>query len=331
MTLNTLPRLCTRKTPAHFALMSLLALAPIVSGCASGQMVVDPPAPTGADRSQPWITPASPAAGVQLRVFESVAASGPVSYHVYLPEGYTADPQRRYPVLYWLHGTQAGIGGIGPLSAFFGEAMRSERIPPMLVVFPNGMAESMWTNSKDGRVPMETVVVDDLVNHIDATFRTIARREGRILEGFSMGGMGAGRLGFRYHTRFGFVSMLGAGPLDQDFQGPRAQANPAERARILSNVWGNDLNYYRSEGPAALATVHRDALLRVGVRLRIAAGERDFVIPDLEQFRAHLSALDIPHEFIVVPGVGHQPLPLLSGMPEASWAFYREVATTQSP
>jgi S-formylglutathione hydrolase FrmB len=226
-----------------------------------------------------------------------------------------------------LHGTGGGIGGIPPLAAYFANAIASGSIPPLLVVFPNGLAESMWTNAKDGQVPMETVVVRDLVDHVDTVFRTHARREGRILEGFSMGGMGAGRLGFRHHARFGAVSMLGAGPLDPDFMGPRAQANPTERARIFQNVWGSDLAYYRSESPTGLATLHQSVLRQTpqagGVRIRIALGTQDFALPDNRVFHEHLTALGIAHDFILVPGVGHQALPLLNALGEAGWLFYR--------
>jgi enterochelin esterase-like enzyme len=308
---------------ASAAMVLLLLLA----GCSSAPTALPdvPPEPILPDPSLPWVTSAVQATGVQRVIFESPTVGAPVSYHIYLPPAYATDPTRRFPVLFWLHGTGGGLGGIGPISAFFAEGMARGDIPPTLLVFPNGLAESMWTNAKDGRVPMETVVVRDLLNHVDATFRTVARRDGRILEGFSMGGRGAGRLGFRYPELFATISMLGAGPLDADFMGPRAQSNPVERARIFQAVWGNDLAYYRADGPAAIATVQQ-ALLRgeMRLRIRIAVGDDDFVLADNRDLTAHLNALQITHDFIVVPGVGHQTLPLLAGLGEDGWAFYRE-------
>jgi hypothetical protein len=50
----------------------------------------------------------------------------------------------------------------------------------------------------------------------------------------------------------------------------------------------------------------------------------DSVLEDNEVFAAHLTALRIAHTFVVVPGVGHQTLPLLEGLGEDGWAFYRE-------
>jgi S-formylglutathione hydrolase FrmB len=305
--------------------MALSALSLVAYSSAPTGFPEVPSEPIQPDRSLPWVTPAVSAPGVRHVVFESTTVGAPVSYHIYLPDAYAADPERRFPVLYWLHGTGGGLGGIGPISAFFAEGIAAGKVPPFLVIFPNGLAESMWTNSRDGRVPMETVVVRDLLSHVDATFRTDARREGRILEGFSMGGRGAGRLGFRFPELFATVSMLGAGPLDADFMGPRAQANPGERARIFEAVWGNDLDYYRADGPTALATQHQEVLRGpMAPRLRLALGAMDFVREDNEAFAVHLDALRIPHAFIVIPGVGHQALPLLAGLGEEGWAFYRE-------
>ena len=39
------------------------------------------------------------------------------------------------------------------------------------------------------------VFIDELIPHIDATYRTVAERGGRGLEGFSQGGRGTVRLG----------------------------------------------------------------------------------------------------------------------------------------
>jgi S-formylglutathione hydrolase FrmB len=313
------------------ALALTVALTPAAMGitaCSSaptGLSDADPETPGGADRSLPWVTPSVQAAGIQRVIFESEAVGAPVSYHIFLPEAYLANPEKSFPVLYWLHGTGGGLGGIGPISAFLAAGMVSGKTPPFLVVFPNGLTESMWTNSHDGRIPMETVVVRDLLNHVDATFRTVARREGRILEGFSMGGRGAGRLGFRYPELFAAVSMLGAGPLDPDFMGPRAQLNPEERARIFQTVWGGDIEKYRADGPEALATLHQETLRgERSIRLRIALGALDFVLADNQALTGHLTSLGIPHALFVIPGVGHQTLPLLQGLGDAGWRFYRE-------
>ena len=269
-----------------------------------------------------WTTPAIKAERVQYQTFDSAAVQSRVSYHVYLPEAYEKEKDRRLPVLYWLHGTGGGLAGIKPLSEFFDEAIRNEKIPPMLVVFPNGLASSMWCDSKDGRVPMETVLISELIPHIDTTFRTVANRDGRILEGFSMGGYGAGRLGFIHSDMFGTISILAGGPMDLDFQGPRAKSNPAERERILKDTFGNDLDYFRSQSPLTVAEKNANAVSNTSM-IRVAVGDRDYTADLNRAYSEHLKRLKFDHEFIVVPGVAHDTMLLLKGLGEANWDFYR--------
>ena len=59
---------------------------------------------------------------------------------------------------------------------------------------------------------METIILKELVPHIDETYRTLASRQGRLIEGFSMGGYGAARLAFKHHEIFGAASILARGP-----------------------------------------------------------------------------------------------------------------------
>ena len=276
-----------------------------------------------APRRAGWVTPAVRAPGVTQHTFPSAAARTAVSFHVYTPESYERQPARRFPVLYWLHGTGGGLAGVAPLAAWFDAAIRAGKLPPVLVVFPNGLATSMWCDAKDGSVPMETVVVRELVPHVDATFRTIARREGRIVEGFSMGGYGAARLGFKFPDVFGAVSCLAGGPLDLEFAGPRTKANPAERAHILRTTFGGDLDYFRAQSPFTIVAENA-AAVRGRVRVRQAVGERDFTAALNREFSVHLEKHRIAHAFTVVPGVGHEPLALLQGLGEENWRFYRD-------
>lgn len=271
-----------------------------------------------------FVTPVVRAPHVEFHTFESKAARAKVSYHLYTPEAYDLEKERRFPVLYWLHGSGGGLAGIAPVSAWFDAAIREGKIPPMLVVFPNGLASSMWCDSKDGAVPMETIVIEELLPHIDATFRTVAKREGRIIEGFSMGGYGAARLGFKYPHLFGAVSVLAGGPLDLDFAGPRATGNPAERERILKDTFGGDLDYYRAQHPITVAEQQADAV-RGKVRVRMAVGARDNTEPLNRAYSEHLKKLNIAHTFTIVPDGGHDTLALFEGLGEANWKFYRAV------
>lgn len=304
----------------HLTLFVITAVIPTL--CCLAQGSAQPPPPTGAMHG--WVTPAVTAPGVQRVVFDSAAAGEPVSYHVYTPPEYHTDPERRFPVLYWLHGSGGGLGGVRPLAAHFDSAMRAGKIPPMLVVFVNGLPHSLWVDSKDGRTPVETVVVRELVPHVDTHFRTIAAREGRIVEGFSMGGYGAARFGLKFHDMFGAASILAGGPFHPDFtHTPRV--GPRNREQILQAVFGGDHEYYRALSPWRLAKEHADAV-RDTTRLRVVVGELDESAGLSRDFSARLTSLGIPHTFAQVPGVGHQTMPLFFALGEDNWEFYRTAA-----
>jgi enterochelin esterase-like enzyme len=274
--------------------------------------------------SAQWTTPPVSAPGVEYRLFQSAAAGATVSFHVFLPPAYAAEPARRFPVLYWLHGSGNPTAPIAQLTSFYGSAMAQGRIPPMIVVFPNGMDYSMWCDSKDGHVPMETVVLDDLIPHVDATFRTIAQRSGRILDGFSMGGAGSGRLGFRRPDLFAGVSMLGAGPVQTDFmdEPDGSTTTPEQRAAIYEMVWGSDPAYYTSQNPRTIVAARAEAVIAAQVRVRQGIGSLDALLPMNQELDALLTSLAIPHSFTVVPGVDHLAPAVLSALGQANWDFY---------
>jgi enterochelin esterase-like enzyme len=306
--------------PIKFSALILIAIA--LSACAPAtptRATIAPPSPSKTNSE--WITAAVRAPRLQYRTFASAAIKSDVSYHIYTPEIYDTETQKRFPVLYWLHGSGGGLAGLPTLVSFFDAAMRAGKLPPILIVFPNGHTESMWCDSKDGSVPMETVVIKELLPHIDATFRTRATRNARLIEGFSMGGYGAARLGMKYPELFGAISMLGAGPLQPEFTADNGPAfNAQARVKILEIVYGNDQNYFRAASPWVIAEQNRAAVSQT--RIRQAVGDRDAMLAYNREFDARLIALNIPHQFIVVPGIDHAPGKLLNAL---GTDFYREV------
>jgi enterochelin esterase-like enzyme len=203
----------------------------------------------------------------------------------------------------------------------FDLAIRDKGVPPMIVVFVNGLPRRLWTNSKDGRAPIETVFIEELIPNVDKTMRTIPRREGRVLEGFSMGGYGAARIGFRHPEMFCGISILAAGPLDPEFEGPRATGNPL-RDQILEDVCEGDMDYFKATHPWTLAESGAEFLRKPGTIIRQAVGSKDFSFYLSRRFHEHLDALKIPHEFHVVEDVGHQTPALMAGL--ANGEFYRK-------
>jgi S-formylglutathione hydrolase FrmB len=60
-----------------------------------------------------------------------------------------------------------------------------------------------WAESSEGQKnAWEDMIIKDLIGHVDANYRTIASREGRAINGLSMGGYGALTLGLRHPEMF---------------------------------------------------------------------------------------------------------------------------------
>jgi endo-1,4-beta-xylanase len=80
--------------------------------------------------------------------------------------------------------------------------MKSGAVPPILLAFPNGGLTTWYADSPDGSLPIETTIIRELIPHVDATYRTLATREGRAIAGMSMGGFGALVLGMKHSGLF---------------------------------------------------------------------------------------------------------------------------------
>lgn len=116
---------------------------------------------------------------------------------VVLPPGYGSDPERRYPVVYYLHGF--AIDGRNFYNFMrVPEAVNNNaaRGAEFIVVVPDTLTRlggSMYSSSVTTG-DFEAFIARDLVSYIDGHYRTIPTREGRGLVGHSMGGYGTWKI-----------------------------------------------------------------------------------------------------------------------------------------
>jgi enterochelin esterase-like enzyme len=149
-----------------------------------------------------------------------------------------------------------------------------------------------------------------LIPQVDRTYRTLARREGRVIEGFSMGGYGAGHLGFKYPELFGTVAVDAGALLD-----PTPANIPQEGP--LFGVFGHDAQRRVAEHPRELARQNAEKL-RGRTHIRIGCGSLDNLLPRNEDLHERLTQLGLAHEYIVAPGVAHN-----------SALYYQKLGTNQ--
>ena len=143
---------------------------------------------------------------VITREFDSKALSRKWSYNVYLPDGYESSTLR-YPVLYLLHGNSGTLNDWtvqGRIQPTADELMMSGQIPPAIIVMPD--AGSTWYI--DRKENMETAFLQDLMPDVEAQFRTITARHGRVIGGLSMGGYGSLRFVLKHPEKFAAAALL---------------------------------------------------------------------------------------------------------------------------
>ena len=308
-------------TRATSVLMVILVAGLVVPARAQA-----PPSPARiAELSEQWVDPVTDAPpGTAYHLFETASRGKGTkgSYLIYLPPGYEKDPARRYPVIYWLHGgfgnARQGEWAVASLD----RGMRAGLAPEAIVVLVQALPVGWYVNSKDGRRPIENVVIKDLIPHVDATYRTIARREGRGIEGMSMGGYGALHLGMKHPGLFGAISSVAPAIL-QDLKD-----EPKERTY---DTFGDDEAYYDANGPWTLARENADALRR-GCTIRLLSGDEDARLRSaITGFHELLTQLRIPHRVSAVKGAGHDYKAIVSGLGDEGFAFWREAFSGAAP
>jgi S-formylglutathione hydrolase len=145
---------------------------------------------------------------------------------IYLPPGYDANRNQRYPVVYLLHGylltdqywTGTGVSAPGVnipganVPAAMDSVIARGEAKPMIVVMPNAYsvyAGSMYSSSVTTG-DWETYIAEDLVAYMDSHYRTIPDRLSRGLAGHSMGGYGTIRIGMKRPDVFSSLYVMSA-------------------------------------------------------------------------------------------------------------------------
>jgi enterochelin esterase-like enzyme len=234
------------------------------------------PTPTSTLTPAPTSTP-TPArtettSQLERHTYFSQTAGGEQSYRIHLPPGYDQS-DRRYPVLYLLHGwpyDEAHWDSLGADEAA-DAGIATGILPPFIIVLPRG-SERLYVNTSGGDRSFEGQLVNDLIPHVDATYRTWASREGRAIGGMSRGGVWALEIGFLHPDLFAAVGA----------HSPALSVNLAPPPYDPFNLLGEP-------GVTAL-------------RIYLDAGDADWARESTQALHEALAGRGIAHEFVVHPG-----------------------------
>lgn len=163
--------------------------------------------------------------------YYSDAIGQDMEYLIYLPKDYfTAKGDRYYPTLYLLHqfsSTHYSYMGDG-IDKKMEDAINEGMFDQMIVVIPNSDGMSWWKGK------WENMVLNDLIPHIDANYRTIDDARYRFTSGCSMGGLGASTVALTNPDYFsGMAGFYGA----YDYGGWFGKVDPIKLLRTESDEY----------------------------------------------------------------------------------------------
>ena len=158
-----------------------------------------------------------PHGSVQYRTYRSSESKAFRSVAIYVPPDYDRYPDRRFPVLYLLHGggdSEEGWVRLGRAPEIEENLLAEHKTVPMLIVMPYGDipgdATALSAIEAFGRE-----LFGDVFPIVEKNYRVEANRENRAIAGFSMGAGQSFTLGLRNPDKFAWVGEFSAGAFGQ--------------------------------------------------------------------------------------------------------------------
>jgi len=212
---------------------------------------------------------------------------------VFLPPGYAQDPLRRYPVIYLLHGFPGNPESyikVGRVWVAEDVLVAQGRMSPMIQVMPFGstsmLRDQEWANGVGPASGWETFVAQDVVDAIDARYRTIASGRGRAIAGLSEGAYGALNIGIHHAGEFDVI---------ESWSG-YVWADHSVR------IFGPDPRVRDYNSPMLSVSGAAPVLRRHHTFIWFYVGTTDKLLWENEQFAGELGRLGIAHRFFVSSG-----------------------------
>ncbi len=248
------------------------------------------------DRDGPWVNPPSTLPPrLRHHVVYSTLLERPVGYSLYLPPIPAKPPTNGWPVVYHLHGRDEDEGRHLETTGYLDVALRLGETQPFAWVWLYGGRGSWFMDSAEGRVPTESVLLEEVIPQIEARWNLGGSPARRAVDGWGMGGFGAARYAAHH------AAIFGAAVIHNPVL-PTLASLPSRFPDAWMSVFNTNPTFFSQTEPFRLLTQHADAL-RPLIRFRIVAGERSPSLVDARRLRDHLQELRLTTEFEEVQGV----------------------------
>ncbi len=239
-----------------------------------------------------------------------------IYFDVYFPPSYFTNENKKFPVIYQLHGAnQHYSSDVKATTTFFENVWKKGIWEEAIFVFPDGKGTSMWSNSFDGKINVETNIIQEIIPYIDKTFRTKNNVKSRFIQGFSMGGFGAMKLIGKYPNLFSKA---------MSFDGALHSWNTFSRMRYRINSYMFDSNktyYDETANPRALLALNVKKFTDQK-RLFICYGSMPIIEKLKNTFVKFLDENNIKYEVAKQLNAGHRLKTILKKLGTEAFRFY---------
>lgn len=221
------------------------------------------------------------------------------------PESY-GKSDKKYPTLYLLHGGGGAFQDWHKNVTEQGLVNRMANEYDLIIVTPGvGPSSYYYDSPKLDSVQYETYMIEELIPHIDKTYRTLAQKESRAITGLSMGGHGAIMLSAKHPELF-IASGSMSGVMNIDTRMWKVPAEFSTLRKEGQKVMLGEISYDApfSEFTAVGLT---DQIKTNGIALILDCGVDDFLIETNRQMHRLLLENGTPHEYIERPGAHTWP------------------------
>jgi S-formylglutathione hydrolase FrmB len=230
----------------------------------------------------------------------SVAMKKTYKAAVVLPDSYKKN-QLAYPVLYLLHG---GGGHFRDWLTLTPDKMVVKNLADqynLIVVMPEGETFGWYLNSPVNKESQfESYIIDDVITHIDKTYRTVKERKGRVITGLSMGGHGALYLSARHPDLFCAAGSM-SGAVDLNWTNWTIRPDFLTRVKQgFQNLIGDTTNMTLYAGYSVVNMA--DKMSTNNVKLIIDCGVDDFLVEANRELHHRLVYNHTPHDYTEHPG-----------------------------
>lgn len=236
----------------------------------------------------------------QLESFESQAMGEVREYGVILPPDYANSPQKRYLVIFLLHGGHGDARAYedkAAVTSVLHDLYRSQKLPPAIVITPDGndkrgtspFWDSNYFDGPNGKVG--TLIGSELVAVVKSRYRTLEDPKFWAMGGQSSGGWGALNIGLRHLDNF------------QVFFSSSGYFTDSSGAENSPNVF--------------IAKIPVQQRQKIRVFLDAGEDDKEFRASTL-QFHQTLQKLGVGHEYHLYPG-GHG----IVG-PDSGWNYWHK-------